>query len=351
MYLKEIADHIGDGINDTTLKSTGTNYSRTKQFINEFYRLNFLPLREWEFLRREGSISQVAQYTTGTALFTNGSTTVIGTGTTWVSATHVNRYIFVDGERHYKVTAVASTTSLTIESAYEGDTGTKSYTIAQFRYKLPRWVDYPVRIYGISRTYETTTPYKIRQFMTRPSERMTAATSQPYVAGPRERTLYTTGTVSGTSGTKTLTGSSTAWLTSGIEQFDEIQIGSVSYTVDSVNSDTSITLFKNIISTIASATTYTAVMDRWTLDFNYYSSEANTLYITAAAIVPPLDDDYDIPFMPDNWHYLLVLGGKLKARQHNNEDVSVELSELSSVIRNLVSINSRSEDRLDRFIL
>jgi hypothetical protein len=349
MYLKEIADHIGDGINDETLKSTGANYQRTKQFINEFYRLNFLPLREWEFLRREGTIAQVAQYITGTATFTNGSTAVTGTGTTWTSAM-INRYIFIDGERHYRVTAVGSTTSITIESAYEGTSGTYTYTIAQFRYKLPRWVDYPVRIYGISRRYETTTPYKIRQFMTRPSERRLSI-SQPYVSGPRERTLYTTGTIAGTSGTKTLTGTSTAWLTSGIEQYDEIQVGSVSYSVDVVNSDTSITLFKNIITSISGGTTYTAVLDRWTLDFSYYSSEANTLYISAAAIVPPLDDDFDIPIIPDNWHYILVLGGKIKARQHNGEDVSVELSELTSVIKNLISINSRNQDRMEGFLL
>jgi hypothetical protein len=342
MYLKQIADAIATGVNDVTLSSSGANYARTKNFINEFYRLNFLPLREWEFLRREGTLTQVAEYTVGQATFTNGSTLVSGLGTSWTSSM-IDRYIMVNGERHYRITAVANSTNLTIESPYEGSTITAQYTIAQFRYKLPRWVDYPVRIYSMKpEIYSAGMPYKLRQFMLRPSERLIAM--PPYVSGPRVRSLYTTGTISATFGTKMLIGFSTNWQSSGIEQHDNIQIGNSSYSVDSINSDTSITIFGNIIETVVTSP-YTAVLDRWTLDFNYYSVEARTLYLTAATMVRELCNDFDIPVLPDNWHYILVLGGKIKAKQHNGDDVSQELSELGSVLKSLVSLNSRNQDR------
>ena len=64
---------------------------------------------------------------TGTAKFTSGSTTVSGTGTNWTTANMVGQYIRPVGGtvNTYRVTAVASTTSLTISSSY-GQTTTAS---------------------------------------------------------------------------------------------------------------------------------------------------------------------------------------------------------------------------------
>lgn len=76
-----------------------------------------------------------ATYTTGTATFTNASVTVTGQGTTWAAATHATGAWYIrnntDG-RWYRVTAVASATSLTIETAYLGTTAaTSAYTLKQ----------------------------------------------------------------------------------------------------------------------------------------------------------------------------------------------------------------------------
>jgi len=64
---------------------------------------------------------------TGTAKFTNASTTVTGTGTSWTTANMVGQYIRPTGGtvNTYRVTAVASTTSLTISSSF-GQTTTAS---------------------------------------------------------------------------------------------------------------------------------------------------------------------------------------------------------------------------------
>lgn len=63
-----------------------------------------------------------SDYTTGTISVSSGSTTVTGSGTTWNTSTNaeVGEYIKLPDGKWYKITAIASNTSLTIEVAYAG---------------------------------------------------------------------------------------------------------------------------------------------------------------------------------------------------------------------------------------
>lgn len=68
--------------------------------------------------------------TAGTVAVTNGSTTVTGTGTNFTAAMVGGGFIKTGDTASYKITAVASTTSLTLGSAYSGTTSSGSaYTI------------------------------------------------------------------------------------------------------------------------------------------------------------------------------------------------------------------------------
>lgn len=72
-------------------------------------------------------------YSTGTARFTNGSTAVAGTGTTWTAAM-VGMYIQKDiNSPAYRISAFVSATSLTLGSAYTGTTDAvaAAYTITR----------------------------------------------------------------------------------------------------------------------------------------------------------------------------------------------------------------------------
>lgn len=76
----------------------------------------------------------VADYTTGTVSISSGSATVTGSGTTF-TAQMVGRYLKVDdpdGDGNwYKITAFASTTSITIENKYGTTVSGVSFTIAE----------------------------------------------------------------------------------------------------------------------------------------------------------------------------------------------------------------------------
>lgn len=66
----------------------------------------------------------MAWYKVGTVSVTNNSSTVTGTGTTWVQAAAVGESFLGPDERLYEITAINSNTSLTISPAYKGSTST-----------------------------------------------------------------------------------------------------------------------------------------------------------------------------------------------------------------------------------
>jgi hypothetical protein len=84
---------------------------------------------------RKPTDMSAADYTTGTiTTLAAAGTAVTGTGTTWTSAM-IGRFIRITDEGNwYKITAVGSTTTLTIEKPFQGTAivaGTKAYTIAE----------------------------------------------------------------------------------------------------------------------------------------------------------------------------------------------------------------------------
>lgn len=64
----------------------------------------------------------MAWYKTGTITVTNGSTTVTGSGTSWIANAGVGEALYAPDGRLYEITNIASDTSFTIAPAYLGST-------------------------------------------------------------------------------------------------------------------------------------------------------------------------------------------------------------------------------------
>lgn len=355
MYFKLILDEIGDSLNDTCLKSTGSNATRTKEAVNEFLFLDFLPLLDWDFLLKDDALATVNEYTTGTISLTQGSATVTGSGTTFTSAMVGRRILPSGSTRSYKITAYSSSTSITIESVYEGSTiSGVSYSIAKDTFNLPRWIDDPKRIYSITDRYNN---QALTQISRQEADRKFGARNeigQPkyYIPSSRVRTLYSTGTVSATSATFVITGSSTAWTSSGLEAFDVIQVGSYVYTIKSIDSDTQITTVESIVTTISASTAYVAIQDRWTVELYPVPKNLYSYKVSALQLHPRLVNDTDVPLLPDNWHYILVKGARVKMMKHNQDNnYIIEEKELNAVLRRLTGQNNRETDRIERFAI
>lgn len=101
--------------------------------LNVENRTDYIVLRGYSAFMKDLKIVYNAGYKfitgTGTARGDEGSTTITGTGTLFSSEAAVNDYISINGYR-YKITAIASNTSLTVSSAVPVDIGLNSYTIS-----------------------------------------------------------------------------------------------------------------------------------------------------------------------------------------------------------------------------
>lgn len=70
------------------------------------------------------------KYSTGTVAVTNGSATVTGTSTVWLTSAKAGQTFHISGGKYYHILSIASDTSLTLSENYAGTTaGTASYVI------------------------------------------------------------------------------------------------------------------------------------------------------------------------------------------------------------------------------
>jgi hypothetical protein len=249
-----VANRCNKNVSDTT------TLARIKNHVNDSLQEGWESF-DWTFRHREYLIKTLADVTTGTATATNASQAVTLSSAVANTTLHKGAWIRFTADAQptnwYRVVEVPTTSTLTIEPAYQGTTGaSKAYELKKLDYLLPSEL---MEIESLTATCNGT-PIQVA-FMRSLSQIMTPPL---YKGQPTEAAIfdvdvtgasYSTGTVSGTASTNTLTGSGTAWLTNVVEG-DSILVGTNSYTVYKVNSDTSITLYNLLASTVA-ASTYT----------------------------------------------------------------------------------------------
>lgn len=104
---------------------------------------------QWSFMKDEFAFNTVAEASDGTVAITQDATTVTGTSTAFDVTNDPGRlFIGPDGEP-YEISAVASTTSLTLASPYAGTTATAgTYAIRQAIYTLNSNVEQVVVVGG-----------------------------------------------------------------------------------------------------------------------------------------------------------------------------------------------------------
>lgn len=273
-------------------------------------------------LMSDGSIQTIAPYETGTVSVTNGSKTVTGSGTTFTSAM-VGRKIRVGtNNSYYRIASYSSATSITLDIAYQEDTASGStYVIYKDEYRLPADMD----VYKVMRQIQdqkSLVDIESSAFhIFNPSPNTEGKPNITVLQGSKLDT-YSTGTVSITSGSSTLTGSSTVWSSvEGLGKGSKITIGVYVYTVKSVDSDTQITIYENA-SITATGSAYSASLDNYILQLYPYPSRTENIYFKYQRLPFPLIDDEDIPDLPDQWHHILITAGLIWAWEVKDKEES-----------------------------
>lgn len=212
----------------------------------------------WSWKNKAWLLTVADQFSTGTASVTNGSRTVVLTGPS-IGQSQVGWYFQVPSvtpASFYRVLSISGST-LTIDSAYQGVTNSSvAYYLRGFDWALPSELE------GMPKLAELgTSEIALYSQLTRPTE-IPDSRGKPtkgviWSDDPIGST-YSTGTLSGTISTRTLTGSGTLWL-SNVTPGDqmEITVGSTvyKYHVQSIQSDTNLTLYQYLQVT-SSASSY-----------------------------------------------------------------------------------------------
>jgi hypothetical protein len=288
-----------------------TNITSKRSLIKDAIQwgLDELTSHDLEYLMTDGFFTTIAPYETGTVTVTNGSKTVTGSGTTFTAAM-VGRKIRVNDEQaYYKIAAFVGATEITLEVEYGGSSDSSlTYSIYKDEYKLNADVD----VYKVLRHIEDGVALGSGEAsafdIINPTPSGEGGARFEIFVGTKLDT-YTTGTVTGTSGNKTLTGSSTVWTTvEGLGIGSRITVGENTYTVKSVDSDTQITIYEDLLSS-PSGSTYTAHLDNPIILLSDIPDAAENIYYRYQRIPFPLVGDTDIPDLPEKYHNLLVTHG------------------------------------------
>lgn len=139
----------------STLVSATNEAAVAKWMVNEAVQ-DVATVFPWSWLEKEWQVTTIASYSTGTVTVTNNSTAVTGSGTTWIS-NHVGGHIRVaDGDHYYRISAVGSATTITLDTAYVGTTASgATYEIYKDEYDLgtdvwsvvsARYMDTPIQV-------------------------------------------------------------------------------------------------------------------------------------------------------------------------------------------------------------
>lgn len=265
---------------------------------------------EWPFYTvNTGLIQTVAQYTTGTANVTNGSTAVTGTSTVWTSAMVGRKIRFQNDNAYYRISAVGSATSITLTASYQGTTNTAAtYSLYKDEYRLASDVDTYKTIIQIQNSVPMSSipPSVFDSYFPTPF-----SYASPYIEIMEGTVLdiYTTGTVTVTINSSTITGSGTSWTTvEGLGRMTPITVGTNVYTVKSVTNDTTLVIYEVPTVAAAAGTSYTLNMTNLKVQLFPIPSVVENEYYRYHRIPDILVNSYDVPDLPYQWQYLLIYG-------------------------------------------
>lgn len=324
MNLSAVITRVAD---DGNVNSNITSVS--DRIVREINRISqeIWQSHRWSFRWRNYRIVTDVDVNSGTATATNGSYSVTGTAAAFLSS-HVNWHISFTADsiqNWYKVRSFTSTSQIELDVPYQGTSGSgKSYILRHFDYVLPTepWDLGSVIVTADNRPLIIVEPMGSDVLCPVPLNNGYPTAASIYDSDDKP-TVYSTGTVSGTINTTTVTGSGSTWL-GNIYPGDILVIGSYSYTVRSVDSNTQITLY-NYQQTTSTSASYTITRQFGRiLRLMYPAVNRYTLDIRALRNYAPLvnnNDSNELLYRMPN--AIILKAAAMELKQQNDQRAAV----------------------------
>lgn len=267
--------------------------------------------QEYEFpyyMNSKGVITTVAPYSTGTVTSVNGSSTVSGLGTNFNSSMVGRKFQIQGDQAHYYILTVNSTISITLSVPYQGTAQSGvTYNIYKDEYRLASDVQSYKTLIQIQNSVPMVGIPASRFDQNFPTQQ---SFDSPYLEMMEGTSLdiYSTGTLSTNNLSTTITGVGTLWNSvEGLGRMTNIIISNNRYTVNTVNSDTSITLFEPAIGAI-SGSTYQLLMRNYKTQVFPIPANIQSLYYRFYRMPDIMVNNYDVPDLPNDWHWIISWG-------------------------------------------
>lgn len=256
-YLTEVAQRAEKELSQS-LNNNETLKGHLTRSFNIFHK-DFNGRYNWPWREKRFTLQTISNYKDGTLAVTNGSRTVTGSSTAFTSAM-VGRVLKLDRDTEaYIVKAFVSTSELVLEQPYIGASGSGlAYLIWNKFYDLPVDVPYANELTLGDYPFESKRIPKSNSGIS--FERGWAAgypSAWDWAGINRVTSSYTTGTVTVAENSKAVTGSGTSWL-GNVFPGDDFIISGTTYNIESVDSDTELTLVQNVYPAVAAGSNYTA---------------------------------------------------------------------------------------------
>ncbi len=288
---------------------------------------------EWSFYLDTGYFPLFDDETAGDADVTLSSRSVTSNNgnTSWGTEVVNRKFRIGSNTDYYRISARASSTAITLEALYQRATATdQSYRIYNDEYFLNADVD-ENHIARQIQTGQSLAELDALDF----DIRFPAATTlgDPIYMVPigrsRQGDVYDVGTVTASVGGTTITGSSTDWISElgqGITRGSRLRIGNAVYTIKSVDTDTQVTIY-GTITAAASGSTYEIFLDNIVVQVYPIPDAPRNIYYRYFRKPYPLENAWDEPDIPSNWHWLLIPGALVEVWAHQGNEQKVRGAE------------------------
>ena len=307
-YISDVAQRSGQTVTQGLVNDESLKAHLTRQF-NMFHK-DFNKRYNWPWRSKELIFQTVANYTEGTLSVTNGARTVLGTGTNFTAAM-VGRVLKLDREDEvYEILSVTNTTTLVLKVPYlGGSASTQAYLIWKKYYELDPEVPY------LSDLTIAQWPYVTKEVPKKSFDSnlirawQNNTVSIHWTWGGIDRSILTYaggGTITVNQNSKTLTGATTTFL-GNVYGGSSIRVGSNYYNVESVDSDTQITMVQRAITTATATADYTIESkDRCRIQFSSVPEPQINILVKFHKRTYDLMNDLDEPELWEGHEHIIT---------------------------------------------
>lgn len=243
-FLTEVSTRSGIELTQSVTNGE-TLKSHLLRGFNLYYK-DFNNRHPWPWREKTTVIQVVPNYISGTVALTQGSRNVTGSGTSFTTAME-GRFLKLDSDSElYEILSVTNGTTLILKTPYLKAASSGSYLIWKKYYDLDPDVPYLAELL-ISQWPFTTDPIPKKDFNNvylRSYSNSQFPSSWCWYGVNRKVSTYTTGSVTTTQDSRILTGTGTLWV-GNVFNGSKVTIGTISYNIESVDTDTQITLVQN----------------------------------------------------------------------------------------------------------